>query len=377
MSDLPMTLGDGVRKNIAKVSPHERSLLKQAFIALNTNENFRYPGGRDDRPFTGGVTYWFKQDEIHQATHVHHGPAFLTWHRELCNRFERLLIAAEPSISLHYWDWSEDPESTIDLEGNALNLFTEDFMGNARGPAKEPWLSAGFYDPYPGDNYRGLDAFDDKHSNPADAPIALTRQKEKGTLKEYMEKNGAAFYKDQDIIESENYTEMRLKLEFVHDYAHGYIGGSIGDLHTSFRDPFVFLLHSNVDRLFAGWQLRKNFESRLDPENVFGEEGNTVAHGSTSPRVVVGLKTMLSPWCGIGYPYANYANIDDGKTEEPGAVDVRPWAFPENWHRDPRQYPYEEPKNSFHDSVIIPRRYYKFPDITNVEYNYDLARRLE
>jgi hypothetical protein len=23
------------------------------------------------------VSYWFKQDEIHQATHVNHGPAFV------------------------------------------------------------------------------------------------------------------------------------------------------------------------------------------------------------------------------------------------------------------------------------------------------------
>ncbi|MFL6383476.1 MAG: hypothetical protein ACJ712_00725, partial [Nitrososphaeraceae archaeon] len=75
-----MTLGDGIRRNIAKVSPDERTILKRAFLALNTDQNFRYPGKRDDKPFTGGVIYWFKQDEIHQATHVHGGPAFLTWH---------------------------------------------------------------------------------------------------------------------------------------------------------------------------------------------------------------------------------------------------------------------------------------------------------
>lgn len=35
-----------------------------------------FPGNRND-PIPGGVTYWFKQDEIHAATHVHQGPAFL------------------------------------------------------------------------------------------------------------------------------------------------------------------------------------------------------------------------------------------------------------------------------------------------------------
>jgi hypothetical protein len=182
-----------------------------------------------------------------------------------------------------------------------------------------------FYDPYADENYRGLDPFDTKHSNPADVPIALTREKVKGTLKEYVEKNEATFYSDEDIIKSESYPEMRPKLETVHNYAHNYIGGTIGDAHTSFRDPFVFLLHSNVDRLFAGWQLRKKFEWRLEPENVFGhEENTTAAYGSTTPNVVVGLKTMLSPWCGIEYPYEYNTNTEEGKTEEPGVNDVRP-----------------------------------------------------
>jgi hypothetical protein len=369
-----MTLAYPVRRNISKVSPHDRRLLKDAFVALN-RENSRYPGKREDKPFTGGVTYWFKQDEIHQATHVHGGPAFLTWHRELCKRFEILLMSAKPSVSLHYWDWNEDPENTIDHEGNILNLFTEDFMGNARGSAKEPWLSAGFYDPYPDENYRGLDPFDTNHSNPADAPIALTRQKKKGTLQEYMEKEYSRFYSDKEIIESKNYSEMRRKLEYVHNGAHDYIGGTIGDPHTAFRDPFVFLLHSNVDRLFSAWQLCKNFEWRLESGKVFGDEKCTVAYGSTAPYVVVGLKTMLSPWCGIGNPYENKTRTKDGNIEEPGVNDVRPWAVPDNWHRDPSRYPFELPKNSLHDSVATPRQYDKFPDIPGVEYNP--ARRSE
>ncbi|HEY7080654.1 MAG TPA: tyrosinase family protein [Nitrososphaeraceae archaeon] len=371
------------RKNISKVTDDERQALLRAFIVLNTNPTFRFPGSKDDTPFVGGVSFWFKQDEIHQATHVHGGPAFLTWHRELLNRFERLLVKADPTVSLHYWDWNEDLENTLDLEGKPLDLF-KNLMGNARGSVGEPWLSAGFYDPYPAENYRGLEAFDEEHGNPADVPIALTRQKKYGTLEEYMKKEFRPFYSEKDIIESETFSEMRRKLEQVHNGAHNYIGGTIGDPHTAFRDPFVFLIHSNVDRLFAAWQLRKGFEWRLEPEKVYGDakingdsEKDTVAHGSTPPRVVVGLKTMLSPWCGIGYPYENYASTEEGKTEEPGVNDVRPWAFPENWHRDPKLYPFEQPKNSVDLSVVIPRQYDKFPVISGIEYNYDLARRSE
>jgi hypothetical protein len=352
-----------IRKNILQVSDNERDKLKNAFVDLNTMD-FRFPGERNDKPFAGGVSYWFKQDEIHRATHVHRGPAFLTWHRELCNRMEGLLRLANEKVSLHYWDWNKDPN----------DLFTSKFMGSPKGEVGEPWLSAGFYNPYTkNDHYRGAGDHDIDHNNPADPPITLTREKKEGTLEEYMTKEQhVPFYTDQDIVESKNYSEMRLKLEHVHNYAHNYIGGSIGDAHTAFRDPFIFLLHSNVDRLFAAWQLRrgKKFEDRLDPDKVYEYEKDTEAKGSTSPFIIVGIKTMLSPWCGIGYPY-KVSMV--GQREEPGVNDVRPWAYPENWHRDPNK-PDEKPKNSLDPSIVIPRLYHNFPD--GFEYNRHLARRI-
>jgi hypothetical protein len=359
------------RKNITLVSKNERVNFRRALVALNTAD-FRFGGDRNDKPFAGGVSYWFKQDEIHQATHVHRGPAFLTWHRELCNRFERYLSSAseklvDKKISLHYWDWNEDPS----------NLFTPKFMGNLSGEAGDPWLGASFYNPYPKNQYyRGIHAFDSDHINPADPPISLTRYKKDGTLEEYMTKEERVpFYTDQDIIRSENFSQMRLKLEHVHNYAHNYIGGTIGDPHTAFRDPFIFLLHSNVDRLFAAWQLRKGkeFEYRLDPNKVYGSEKDTVAKGSTSPFVIVGIQTLLSPWCGTGYPYDTTKNREAGEREEPGVNDVRPWTYPENWHRDPAR-PHERPKNSLDPSVVTPRLYDKLPE--GFEYNYHLARRI-
>jgi hypothetical protein len=66
---------------------NKRNIVKHS----NTDENLRYPGKRKDKPFTVGVAYWFKQDEKHQATHARGGPAFLPWHRELYNRFKKLL----------------------------------------------------------------------------------------------------------------------------------------------------------------------------------------------------------------------------------------------------------------------------------------------
>jgi Common central domain of tyrosinase len=120
-----MALGDGVRRNIAHVRPAERALLRDALVELN---NRVYPGIRTD-PVPGGVTWWFKQDEIHAATHVHGGPEFVPWHRVMVNRFEALLREINPQLSLHYWDWTQDPRAIpgANMGGAAtgtLNLFT-------------------------------------------------------------------------------------------------------------------------------------------------------------------------------------------------------------------------------------------------------------
>jgi hypothetical protein len=347
------------RRNIAHISENEILHFIKALTTLNTNK-YRFPGKRDDKPFVGGVTYWFKQDEIHQATHVHGGPAFLPWHRELCNRFEKLLRQANPSVSLHYWDWNDDPENIKQKNGGTLNLFTKHLMGKARGEAGQPWLGAKFYNPSldpKKDHYRGEDPFDIEHANPYDPPITLTREKQKGTLKDFIKKNSGKFYTDQEIINSDTYPEMRTKLEIIHNYAHVYIGGVIGDPHTSFRDPFVFLLHSNVDRIFAAWQsVKKHYQWRQDPKLVYGSESNSEAIGSTHPHVFVGIRTLISPWAGVENP----------KTE-PGINDVRPWAWPENWHKHPDLYPREKPKDSTDLSVVIPPKYDKFPE--DIEYN--------
>jgi len=51
-----------IRKNVSKIDNDERNALLEAFILLNKDKRFYYPGNRADKPFPGGVSYWFKQD---------------------------------------------------------------------------------------------------------------------------------------------------------------------------------------------------------------------------------------------------------------------------------------------------------------------------
>jgi hypothetical protein len=325
-----------VRKNIAKVPDEERNRFRDALLALNQKY---YPGNKNDfldaepcpiKP-AGRVSYWFKQDEIHEATHVHGGPAFLTWHRELCNRFERALQDVDPTLALHYWDWTADPRAAPDGRGGTTNLFStgpDGFMGSSKGIAGSPLELL----------YSGtLTGSRDETGNAADPPEKITRDVLPGK---------PSIISDIEIIQrgsigpqERQFPRFRRALEGEHDTAHMYIGrpwDTIGNGHTAFRDPFVFLLHSNVERIFASWQLSPGEEWRLDPDTVYGIESDTQAQGT-----IVGILTPLEPWAGINAPGI-----------EEGVCPVRPWHAPENEQERP-----ENQKNSRHQSVVKPPEY--------------------
>jgi len=304
-----MTLGDGIRRNIAAVDPTERALLRAALVELNQ----RYFAGSRTDVIPGGVSWWFKQDEIHQATHVHGGPEFLPWHREIVNGLEALLRAINPQLSLHYWDWTQDPRSIPNANlgsgtTGTLNLFTPDFMGyggNTQQPIGEPWLGAGYYVPGAA-NYRSTDPFDSVNNNPADPPREVVR-----SVGGSPEPSGS----DTTTLSQVDYADMTDSLEISHNNMHGFV--NMGQQHTSFRDPFVFLLHSNVDRLFARWQTDLAHPERLEPATVYGSfSGSPAINGN------------IQPWS--------------------GGTNTRPWAAPENLG---------VPRNYKHPSIVAPPCY--------------------
>ncbi|RKK66396.1 hypothetical protein BFJ69_g15447 [Fusarium oxysporum] len=333
-----MTLGDGIRRNIADVDPSERALLRDAIKELNRRY---YPGSPGETP-AGGVSWWFKQDEIHQSTHVHGGPEFLPWHRELTNRFEGLIREINPQLSLHYWDFKEDPRSIGDANmgggtTGTLNLFDANFMGSPESEIGEPWLSAGFYDPQAGapGHPRHRDA---SGGTPADPPRSVTRPNTYppgSPPQPFMSSKNPD--EETDILGLQNFNEFRSALEELHNRAHVYFSNT--NPHIAFRDPFVFLLHSNVDRIFAMWQCDPAHPWRLDPATIYGVESNVDV---TVGGMIQNLTNLVEPW-----------STGQGQF---GAI--RPWeathenlGFPHDYH---------------HISVVAPPCYHTLPTIARV-----------
>jgi len=305
------------RKNAAHAYGLERNNLRNAFIGI---DGIYYPGtfsaADPSDPFpNGGVSHWDKQDEIHQATHVHGGPAFIPWHRELVNRLEVSLRLYDPLVSMHYWDWETDPRSSPDGNGGTVNLFStgaNGFMGSASGRAGSPLDSL--------DNGNVLAGSREDTGNPADPPRSINRSLPGGAPG--IQADTTTVQTGNNLPQADQWPAVRVAIENVHDFIHGYIGGDIGAAHTAFEDPFVYLLHSNVDRLWASWQLKSGAAWRLDPNQVYGSES---AHSL--------IVDNLEPWSG---------------TTLHSSGTIRPWTAPENQM---------VLRNCKHPSVVHPPRY--------------------
>lgn len=197
-----MSLGDGVRRNIRTISAEESRRFTRALLALQGTA-----ASLNDR----------------------RGADFLPWHRELCNRFEDLLRQIDPALSLHYWDWNEDPR----------DLFTPTF-GLAE-PVVSRTAAAGAAG---------------RH------PVAA----------------------DAVILRAPSFHRLSALLERKHAYARrSYFGDAVVNGHVSLYDPFGMLLHANLDRLFAMWQAASGDAWRLDPTRVFGDDARDLANRLVEP----------------------------------------------------------------------------------------------
>src|SRR5258708_11622429 len=199
-----MAIGDGIRRDIAKVSQAERDRFIAAILQLDTAKFYGY-----------GVSYWDKQEDIHKNAHlagveVHGGPGFVPWHRELCNRLEELLREVDSDLSLHYWDFSTDPRDT---SGGRANLFTSNFMGSDQGDAGAPLQN---FESTEGSGHTHIWRAVNGGSSSLGTPVSLT---------------------DAQVIGSANWENFNYVIQQVHSDAHAYIGGTIPPPHLPFPPP--------------------------------------------------------------------------------------------------------------------------------------------
>jgi len=248
LAEIPLMVR--IRKNANTLSAGERDRLVAALAQLNNKGAGHYADFRNIHD----------EDGLPEA---HGAPGFLPWHRAFILDLERQLQAFDSSVALPYWRFDQKAPAlfTADFFG------TSDSLGTVHFSPTNPlqfWVTDGI----PGIKRRPL-------FNVATAAA------------------NNVFTETQTMALGNNFADFRDLEDNPHGYAHTSFGGSISSVPTAVKDPLFFLLHANVDRLWAKWQKKLG---RFDAAVA-------ASFNSTSPpggnRIGHNLPDTMWPWNGV------------------------------------------------------------------------------
>jgi tyrosinase len=198
---------------------------------------------------------------------MHGNVGFPPWHRAYVLDLERALQNIDPTVTVPYWRFDQP----------APAVFTPEFMGLAGsssglvrftpGHALENWWT---------DGQLGI--------------VRVLRFSLNGPANVIDEASTLALGDNYDPFETDETNGFEID---PHGTAHTSFSGPINRIPTAVRDPLFFMLHANVDRLWAKWQW---FYHHTDP-------GGVGAYAPPSPpRIGHNLSDTMWPWNGITTP---------------------------------------------------------------------------
>jgi hypothetical protein len=236
----------------------------------------------------------------------------LPWHRDFIGRFEALLRGCDPLVSLTYWDWTREATLPGFYDGVPLlnNEFDPDLPPGWFGNAMQ-FIGAPFTSFYSDDGNANNDR--ENTHNPADPPGFIQR----------FYSCGFSPGDDDTLLAPDIFEAFLAPMEDAHGSAHMCFNGNMSDLNRSPEDPAFFLVHSNVDRLWATWQRVPGKSWRVSGDLVYGDFSPSWPTWWPLKFPVSDLDGMymgtdkVDPWSG-GPAYMN-----------PGSP-LRPWTSPDN-----------------------------------------------
>jgi tyrosinase len=175
--------------------------------------------------------YWV---DVHQNFCPHERPYFLAWHRGFLYRFEENLrtVSGISDMVLPYWDYYTQPRIPPEFLDTSSPLWRKERTGD-------------------------------------DVTGALTLDPFADTITHFKRGTTDAF---EPAIETA-----------PHNPVHNLIGGAMGDIAISPRDPLFWVHHANIDRLWVAWfeagdgrQMPKAYKSYWDGSFEYGDAVATV-----------------------------------------------------------------------------------------------------
>jgi tyrosinase len=232
-----------IRKNANKLTPGERDRFVAAFAKLNDQGLGRF---QDFRNVHTDIT----------APQAHGAPGFLPWHRAYLLDLERELQAIDSSVALPYWRFDQA----------ASNIFKPDFFGASDALGTVQFSNSNPLQFWKTDGVQGINR----------RPFFSTGTAPPGLLNEA-----------QTLGIGTQYSAFQTMEGNPHGSAHTSFGGSISEIDTAAKDPLFFLLHCNVDRLWAKWQRANSRFDSAQAASFDNDVGNPTGHN---------LADTMWPW---------------------------------------------------------------------------------
>lgn len=185
----------------------------------------------------------------------HMGDAFLPWHREFLYQFEHVLQIVDPTVTVPYWDYT-DRNATQNI------IFQNNFIGPNGGASGIGGgsVQSGFFSAANGWLQR-KDLSGKTWVGKYTETQPLTRK-----LRAFTDLPTTT--QINDTLAKTTYKDFRSSIERVtHNNAHIWVGGSISNVGTSPNDPIFWMLHANIDRIWAEWQVNGHWGSNWYPAN--------------------------------------------------------------------------------------------------------------
>lgn len=243
-----------VRKNANTLSQEEINIFLECFARLNVSPT---RGQYDEhKPFIvkpGKLLHEIVLMHTMDASYEIHGrTSFHPWHRAFQMHLERELQEIDPRVTIPYWKFDE----------KAGRVFTRTFIGETP-QSGNPNLG-------PAEGRRPVFA----QTNPLFSYVDHTVW---GPLRRAYRAGNPATRKPANIYpQSIIIDHPQSPASFIdwagfeegnsHNPAHSGFTGHVVDIGKDPADPLFFMMHGNVDRLWALWQKKHNKFNSSDPE---------------------------------------------------------------------------------------------------------------
>ncbi|KUJ69896.1 tyrosinase, partial [Streptomyces albus subsp. albus] len=183
----------------------------------------------------------------------HFGPSFLPWHRKFLIDFENELRKVDASVSIPYWDWTQDNRPTS-------SLWAEDFLGG-NGRTGDRQVTTGAF-AYGAGNWSVGRGVTDEHyltrnfGRPGSNPVSLPTGDDlaralKDPVYDTEPWNSVCTQGFRNRVEGWGIRGVRSV--GLHNRVHQWVGGPMAGA-ASPEDPVFWLHHSFIDLIWDRWR---------------------------------------------------------------------------------------------------------------------------